>query len=204
LNASARGIATAYPALSVHPLVGDFERDLDALPRGERRLIAFLGSTIGNLVPEQRARFLTALAASLDDTDAFVVGLDLVKDARRLEAAYNDEAGVTEAFVRNALSAVDLALGATFEQARFSYEARWDPVPEWMDIGLRARHAHDVSIGGLDLDVAFEAGELLRVEISAKFRRETLEGELAASGLRLESWWTDPDGDYAIAVASRI
>ncbi len=203
LSVSARGIAAAYPALSVRALVGDFQRDLDVLPRGGRRLIAFLGSTIGNLMPDERAPFLKALASSLGDDDAFVVGLDLVKDARRLETAYNDTAGVTEAFIRNALTAVNAELEATFEQERFSYEARWDPHREWMDIGLRARNGHTVSICGLGLDVDFPAGEALRVEISAKFRRERFEVELARAGLRLESWWTDAAGDYAVALAFR-
>src|SRR5262249_4527020 len=132
LNSSAGLIAAAYPALSVRPLVGDFERDLASLPRGGRRLIAFLSSTMGNLTPEQRARFLTELGASLGESDAFVVGLDLVKDVRRLEAAYNDDGGTTEAFVRNALTGVNSELGATFDQTRFAYEARWDEQNEWM------------------------------------------------------------------------
>jgi L-histidine N-alpha-methyltransferase len=201
LNASAGRIAAAYPALSVHPLVGDFQRDLASLPRGGRRLLAFLSSTIGNLTPEQRSRFLTALGVSLGESDAFVVGLDLVKDVRRLEAAYNDDSGTTETFVRNALSAVNAELGATFDQTRFAYEARWEERNEWMDIGLRAREAHEVSIPGLELDVAFEHGEFLRVEISAKFRSETFEEELDRAGLRLESWWTDQADDYALALA---
>jgi L-histidine Nalpha-methyltransferase len=204
LTGSVRGIAAAYPALSVQALVGDFQRDLDVLPPGGRRLIALLGSTIGNLMPERRTGFLRALAASLGEGDAFVAGLDLVKEARRLEAAYNDEAGVTEAFVRNALTAVNAELDATFEQERFSYQARWDQIREWMDIGLRARSAHKVGVRGLGLEIDLHAGELLRVEISAKFRREAFARELAFAGLSLEAWWTDAAGDYAIAFASRI
>jgi L-histidine N-alpha-methyltransferase len=203
LNASAGRIAAAYPALSVQPLVGDFERDLASLPRGRRRLIAFLSSTIGNLTPEQRSRFLTELGTSLGESDAFLVGLDLVKDVGTLETAYNDESGATEAFVRNALTALNAGLGATFDQDRFAYEARWDPQNEWMEIGLRARQAHEVSVRGLDLDVGFEEGEFLRVEISAKFRRGPFEEELDHAGLRLESWWTDAARDYAVALAFR-
>ena len=149
LRASAQAIAAAYPRVSVHAIVGDFERDLGTLPGGERRLIAFLGSTIGNLYPEQRASVprKPRLTRSRRD-DAFLLGIDLVKDAARLEAAYNDSAGVTEAFVRNALTAVNRELDATFDQRRFVYEARWDPEHEWMDIGFRARQAHTVSIPG--------------------------------------------------------
>ncbi len=139
LRASAQAIAAAYPRVFVHAIVGDFERDLDALPPPGRRLIAFLGGTIGNLYPGQRGRFLTTLATVLARDDAFLVGIDLVKDVARLEAAYNDSQGVTEVFVRNALTALNRELGATFDQRRFVYEARWDPEHEWMDIALRTR-----------------------------------------------------------------
>ena len=200
LRASAQAVAAAYPRVLVHAIVGDFERDLDALPGGGGRLIAFLGSTIGNLYPEQRGRFLTTLATALARGDALLLGIDLVKDVARLEAAYNDSGGVTEAFVRNALVAVNRELDATFDQRRFVYEARWDPEHEWMDIGLRTRQAHTVSVHGLELDVAFEAGEPLRVEISSKFRREQVELEASHAGLRVESWWTDRAGDFAVAL----
>src|SRR6266542_559876 len=122
------------------------------------------------------------------------------KGVARLEAAYNDSRGVTEVFVRNALSAVNGELGATFDQRRFVYEARWDPGHEWMDIGLRARQAHTVSIQGLGRDVAFDEGEPLRVEISSKCRREEFELEAGRAGLRVESWWTDRAGDFAVAL----
>ena len=149
LRASAQSIAAAYPRVFVHAIVGDFERDLGVLAGYDRRLIAFLGSTIGNLYPEQRGRFLRTLGAALTQDDALLLGVDLVKDVARLEAAYNDSGGVTEAFVRNALAAVNRELDGTFEQQRFVYEARWDPEHEWMDIGLRARQAHTVSLHGL-------------------------------------------------------
>jgi len=200
LRASAQAIAAAYPRVFVHAIVGDFERHLGALPRDGRRLIAFLGSTIGNLYPDQRGRFLGTIASMLGRDEAFLVGVDLVKDVARLEAAYNDSRGVTETFVRNALTGVNRELGATFDQRRFAYEARWDPEREWMDIGLRARQAHTVSIPRLELDVAFEKGEPLRVEISSKFRRERFELETARAGFRLDSWLTDAAGDFAVAL----
>ena len=203
LRAGAQAIAKAYPLLDVQPVVGDFERDLETLPRGGSRLIAFLGSTIGNLQPERRSAFLATLAGVLERDDAFLVGLDLVKDVARVEAAYNDSRGVTEGFVRNALTAVNRELEATFDQGRFAYEARWDASHEWVDIGLRARDAHTVAVHGLALDVAFEAGEPLRVEISSKFRREPFEAEARQAGLRLESWWTDEADDFALALMRR-
>jgi L-histidine N-alpha-methyltransferase len=200
LRESAEQIAAAYPGLSVEPIVGDFERDLELLPEGGRRLIAFLGSTIGNLYPEQRASLLAALAEALAPSEALLIGVDLVKDVARLEAAYNDPEGVTEAFVRNALTAVNRELDATFDQRRFLYAAHWDPEHEWMDIGFRARQAHAVSIRRLGIELTFERDEPLRVEISSKFRRERFELEAARAGLRVECWWTDHAGDFAVAL----
>ena len=203
LEASAQTIAAAYPRIAVQAIVGDFERDLGLLPDGGRRLIAFLGSTIGNLYPDQRLKLLTALAAELSDADSLLIGIDLVKDAARLQAAYDDPGGVTEAFVRNALTAVNRELDGTFEQQRFAYEPRWDPEHEWMDIGFLAREPHEVSVDRLGLELAFEEGEPLRVEISSKFRRERFEHEAATAGLRVASWWTDHAGDFAVALLVR-
>jgi L-histidine N-alpha-methyltransferase len=203
LQASAETIAAAYPRIAVQAIVGDFERDLGLLPRGGRRLIAFLGSTIGNLYPDERAELLTALAAELAPHDALVLGIDLVKDPARLQAAYKDPRGVTEAFVRNALTAVNRELEATFDQRRFAYVARWDAEHEWMDIGFRAREAHTVSVRRLGLELAFDDDEPLRIEISSKFRRERFEREAAKAGLRVESWWTDRAGDFAVALVLR-
>jgi L-histidine N-alpha-methyltransferase len=198
LRASAEAVASAYPQVSVDPVVGDFERDLDPLPGPGRRLVAILGSTIGNLYPERRERLLPRLVAAPDD--ALLLGLDLVKEVSLLEAAYNDRRGVTEAFVRNALTAVNRELDATFDQQRFAYEARWDPKHEWIDIGFRTRRAHTVSIHGLETEVEFEEGEPLRIEISSKFRRHGFELEAGRAGLRIESWWTDGAGEFAVVL----
>jgi L-histidine N-alpha-methyltransferase len=201
LRASGQAIAAAYPGVAVEPIVGDFERDVESLPGHGPRLMAFLGSTLGNLIPERRATLFATLASELAEDDWLLLGVDLVKQVGRLEAAYEDRAGVTEAFVRNALTAVNRELGATFEQRRFVYEPRWDPVRRWMDIGVRAVAAHPVSVPRLELEVALEKDERLRVEISAKFRRGQLEGELGRAGLRAESWWTDRAGDFAVVLA---
>ena len=199
---SAGAIAEAYPEVSVEPIVGNFEHDLGALPTDGPRLIALLGSTIGNLDPQHRSELLRSLAQELREDDALLLGLDLVKDVARLEAAYHDRTGVTEAFVRNALTAVNRELGATFDQRQFVYEPRWDPEHEWMDIGLRALGAHVVAVPELKLQIAFERGERLRVEISSKFRRDAFEAELDRAALSARSWWTDRLGDFAVVVAS--
>jgi L-histidine Nalpha-methyltransferase len=201
LRDSAEAIAAAYPAISVEPVVGDFERDLGALQAGGPLLVTFLGSTIGNLYPAARGAFLSALALALGEDDSLLLGVDLVKDVGRLEAAYDDPSGVTEAFVRNALRAANRELEATFEQTQFDYDPRWDPTNEWMDLGLRARESHVVSVRRLGLELDFAEGERLRVEISSKFRRDALELELKRAGFGLGSWWTDAADDFAIVLA---
>ena len=201
LRTSAQEIAAAYPAISVDPIAGDFERDLGTLPSSGPRLVAFLGSTIGNLYPEQRARFLSTLGSELREEDRLLLGVDLVKDTVRLEAAYDDRRGVTEAFARNALDAANRELDATFEQRRFAYEPRWDRANEWMDIGLRALGAHDVSIARLGLELKFDKDERLRIEVSSKFRRSRFEAELERAGFRVEAWWTDRASDFAVVLA---
>jgi L-histidine Nalpha-methyltransferase len=202
LELGARAVAAAYPRVSVDAVVGDFEHDLDKLPRRGPRLVTFLGSTIGNLHADERVKLLGALAAILEKDDALVIGVDLVKDVVRLEAAYNDASGVTEAFVRNALAHVNRELDATFDQRRFAYEARWDPANEWMDMGLRAREVHSVQLQRPPIELTFAAGEWLRVEISTKFRRAGVERDAGSAGLTLESWWTDAAGDFGVALLS--
>jgi len=130
-----------------------------------------------------------------------LLGLDLVKDSARLEGAYNDSLGLTETFIRNALAVLDRELDADFSRARFEYVAAWDPANEWMDIGFRALGAQVLAVRGLEVEVAFADGEPLRVEVSSKFRRERIESELDAAGLSLERWWTDANGDFALALA---
>lgn len=204
LEASARAIAAEYPGLRVHAIAGDFERHLDALPPGERRTVAFLGSTIGNLLPDRRRAFLARLAGALAPGDGFLLGVDLVKDPRTIERAYNDAAGVTERFVRNALDVVDRELRADFAQGRFAFEARWDAERELVDIGFRARVAHTVRVRELEIEVPFAAGEQLRVEVSCKFRPERVDAELAAAGLRSRAWWIGPDGAFGLVYATPV
>jgi L-histidine N-alpha-methyltransferase len=203
LVASAHAIASERPGLDVHAVVGDFERHLGAVPSRGRTLVAFLGSTIGNLQPDARARFLAVVAGCLELGDALLLGLDLVKEPARIEAAYNDAAGVSERFQRNALAHLDRELESGFARARLVYRAAWDPVHEWVDIGFRSTAAQVVRVPGLGLDVELADGEPLRIEVSTKFRRERVEAELTAAGLALDRWWADGAGDYAVALAAR-
>jgi L-histidine N-alpha-methyltransferase len=200
---SAVAVAERHPSVGVHAVVGDFERHLRSLPDAGGRLVAFLGSTIGNLEPRRRARFLAALGSVLTEGDFFLLGVDLVKAPERIVAAYNDSRGVTEAFVRNGLDALARELRADVDQRDFDYVARWDPGREWMDIGLRARRGLSIPVPELEVTLELASGEPLRFEVSTKFRREGIESELGAVGLGLDAWWTDAAGDFALALFSR-
>jgi L-histidine Nalpha-methyltransferase len=202
LRASAEEIADRYPKLEVHAIVGDFERHLASIPPGQHRLVAFLGSTIGNLYPEQRARFFERIAATLVPGDALLLGVDLVKEATRLTAAYNDSLGLTERFIRNGLVAVDRELGSTFARAPLAYEAAWDADHSYVDISFRAREAVRIPLPVLEVEVELAAGEQLRMEVSTKFRRDTIAVELGAAGLEITEWWIDAAGDFALCLAT--
>ena len=201
LRHAAATLATRYPDATVHAVVGDFERHLSTLPGGGRRLIAFLGGTIGNLAPEPRARFLSEVAALLEPGESLLLGTDLVKDVARLEAAYDDATGVTAQFNRNVLHVINRQLDADFAPEHFDHVARFDPHEEWVEMWLRSSDAQEVRVAAVGLTVAFGAGEAMRTEISAKFRRSGVEAELGDAGLALARWWTDDAGDFAVSLA---
>jgi L-histidine Nalpha-methyltransferase len=201
LRASAAAIVEEYQGLEVHAVVGDFGRHLGFLPEGRRRLIAFLGSTIGNLPPAKRAAFLDAVEATLNPGESLLLGVDLVKPVERLEAAYNDSAGLTAEFNRNILDVLNRELGGTFRLERFEHVARWDGANEWIEMLLRSTSDQEVVLQELELNASFRVGEEMRTEISAKFRRERVEDELYEAGLALDRWWPHATGDFALALA---
>jgi len=201
LTEATNALAAEYPGLSIAPFVGDFERDLAAVPPGGRRMIAFIGSTIGNLEPLARSSLLRQVRAALRPGDTFLLGTDLVKDVGRLLRAYDDAAGVTAEFNRNVLVVVNRELAADFAVQEFQHVALWDAANEWIEMRLRSARAQTVRIDDLGLTVCFAAGEELRTEISAKFRSDKLRAELAAAGLQTLRFWTDPDGDFGLTLA---
>jgi L-histidine Nalpha-methyltransferase len=210
LAQAAAALQAEYPGLRISPFAGDFERDLAAIPRstgdsgsGGRRAIAFLGSTIGNLEPAARAAFLRHVAQALEPGDTFLLGTDLVKDAARLQRAYDDAAGVTAEFNRNVLRVVNRELDADFAVEQFEHVALWDARREWIEMRLRSVAEQQVKVRDLGLTVTFAAGEEMRTEISAKFRPAGIVAELAAAGLRSTAFWTDPDGDFGLTLAER-
>jgi L-histidine N-alpha-methyltransferase len=200
LASAADQIAADHPNLRVQAVVADYERHLDQLPGGPRRLIAFLGGTIGNMEPAERVSFLGGLRASMGEDDALLIGADLVKAPQRLVRAYDDARGVTAEFNRNVLHVINRELGADFVVSRFEHVAVWDGAEERIEMRLRSTQAQTVRVGALDLVVEFAAGEEMRTEISAKFRRERFEAAAEAAGLRVDQWWTDKDRDFVLSL----
>lgn len=202
LRAAAAAIAVDYPMLRVVGVVDDFTEGFIAPLTARPRLVAFLGSTIGNLVPGERAKFLAAVRGALDPGDWLLLGTDLVKSEAELIPAYDDAAGVTAEFNRNVLRVLNRELGANFPVDAFVHRALWDPVNEWIEMRLRANRPVHVTIPGVGLDVRFAEGEELHTEISAKFRRDGIAAELEAAGFVVRDWFTDPANRFALSLAA--
>jgi L-histidine Nalpha-methyltransferase len=202
LKAAGSAIQREYPGVEIEAVCGDFEEHLGKIPRVGRRLVVFLGSTIGNLTPGPRSEFLSALSDTLQPGDSLLLGTDLVKDADRLLRAYDDSAGVTARFNRNVLAVVNRELDADFDVESFDHVAKWNTAEERIEMWLRASRAQTVRIAALDLSVDFAAGEEMLTEVSCKFRPEGVDAELAAAGLRRTHWWTDPAGDFGLSLST--
>ena len=203
LEHAAAAIADEHPGVEVEAIVGDFTTDLDPLPTGEKRLLVFLGGTIGNLLPAERTAFLHQVRDALAPGDTLLLGADLVKDPERLVAAYNDAAGVTAAFNLNILAILNRELGADFDLDAFEHVALFDEQREWIEMRLRARSPQTVHVEALDLTVRFAADEALHTEVSAKFRIDGIGAELEAASLPVVAHWTDPAGDFALLLSRR-
>lgn len=200
LRSACAGLVAQYPHLRIEALRADFTHHLDELPDGAARTVAFLGSTIGNFEPAERASFLAALRDRLRSGDHFLLGADLVKPADVLVPAYDDPAGVTAAFNLNVLDVLNHRLGADFDRSAFVHVALWDPDHEWIEMRLRAVRDLTARVDDLDLDVRLAAGEDIRTEISAKFRRDRLTDELATAGFTGRGWWTDERGWFSVSL----
>ncbi|WP_327149665.1 L-histidine N(alpha)-methyltransferase [Nocardia sp. NBC_01329] len=204
LRASAAEVAAEFPGLTVHGVVSDFTDTLGALPRGGRRMIAFLGGTLGNMVPGERAEFLTGIHDVLEPGEQLLLGAGLVVDPDILVPAYDDAAGVTAEFNRNVLRVLNSRLRADFEPGSFRHIAHWDPDNEWIEMRLEATREMSVTVADLGFTARFARGEQIRTEISAKFRLPGLDSELRAAGFVTEHAWTDPDNRFALVLAARV
>jgi L-histidine Nalpha-methyltransferase len=203
LREAVTALGLRYQDVAIDGVVGDFTEHLDEIPRQGTRMIVFLGGTIGNLHAPERAEFLASLAATMSPGDSLLLGTDLVKDRRRLVAAYDDAAGITAQFDLNVLAVINRELGGDFDLDGFEHVARFDEDGSFIEMRLRSLRAQRARLRELDLVVEFEAGEELRTEISTKFEPATVRAELAAAGLDVARRWTDPDGDFALWLAVR-
>lgn len=201
LEGASRTLLAEHPGLRVHALVADFTKPLQLPDTPGPRLVVFLGGTIGNLLPPERAAFLASVRAMLSPGDALLMGTDLVKDEGVLVAAYDDAQGVTAEFNKNVLAVVNRELGADFHTDDFAHVAVWNREQEWIEMRLRARSELVVKVRALDLVVPFAAGEEILTEVSAKFRQEGVRKELAEAGLELTQWWTDAEGRFALSLS---
>jgi L-histidine N-alpha-methyltransferase len=201
LVAATGEIAAEYPGLEVTAVVADFQHLQGLFDQGGPTLVAFLGGTIGNLEPDERSRFLVGLDAELAHADAFLLGTDLVKDRRRLLAAYDDRLGVTAAFNRNVLCVLNRELGADFDVDAFEHAVRFDEAQQWIEMRLRATSPQHVTVPGLGLELDFARGEELRTEVSAKFTPARITDELSRSGFVVDRQFGADAGEFLLTLA---
>ncbi|MBT1252994.1 L-histidine N(alpha)-methyltransferase [Rhodococcus erythropolis] len=203
LEGAAQQVGAEFPGIDVLGVVSDFTGSLHHLPGGGRRAVAFLGGTLGNLVPAERAEFLSGIAAVLAPGENLILGVGLVIDPAVLVPAYDDAAGVTAQFNLNVLAVLNKQLGANFPLEDFRHVALWDAENQWIEMRLEALRELSVHIDDLDLEITFAAGEQLRTEISAKFTEDGIAAELASAGFGVRKVWTDQDQRFALLCAQR-
>ena len=203
LRDAAAALAERYPTLAVHGVVGDFHEHLFAVPNDGVPILGFLGSTIGNFYPEERARFLADVADWMTADSFFLLGVDLVKPVDRIVDAYNDPAGVTAEFTRNLLHVLNRELDADFDVDAFEHVGLWDPIHTRVDLRLRSCREQTVHLRGADLTIEFGQDEELRAEISTKFTIDQITAELADAGMTVARSWTDNDENVAMILAQR-
>ncbi len=201
-EAAAHALHETYRKLDVHVVVGDFERHLDRVPWGRRRLFVLLGSTIGNFPDEHAIDLLRKLKRRMREGDFLLLGTDLVKDRTVLEAAYNDSQGVTAEFNRNILNVINDQVDGDFDASAFEHVSRYNEGQSRIESGLRAKRPQSVTLKRLDLKVRFEAGEKLRTEVSHKYTRQSVSDLLEAAGLTLRHWFTDEDEMFALSLSN--
>ena len=200
LEDSAHRLAADYSEMLVRGIQGDFTSDLGKIGVGPARLMILLAGTIGNFDPDRLAGFLATVRGTMAADDRFLVGLDLVKDVDRLEAAYNDASGVTASFNRNVLAVLNARFGTDFDPRAFEHVAFWDAEHEWIEMRLRATRPMTVTMPTDPRPLVLDAGAEIRTEISCKFTRSSLDRRVHGTGLVRDGWWTDDEELFALAL----
>lgn len=204
LSLTAATLRREYPGLTVEPAVADISEELN-LPRRfpHPALFVFLGSTIGNFYPPAAIRLLTRVRAAMSPSDRFLMGVDLRKDVARIEAAYNDSAGVTAEFNRNMLRVLNHELGADFDPLFFQHWAFYEGVAHRIEMHLVSMRDQRVTIPGIG-DIHFAKDESIRTEISTKYDRRSVAELFDAAGFRIEAWPTDPHTPFGLVVGAPV
>ncbi len=208
LRESGERLLGEYPGLEIRGFIGDFDHSFGPLLKGLNeetgetgcRLVIFLGGTIGNFTPQKRKKFLSKVRDGLRPGDHLLVGLDLVKDARTLEAAYNDSAGVTARFNKNLLNVLNERLGGEFDPELFRHQAVYDEEEARIEMWLLSEAEHEVRVADLGTSVRFELGEGVRTEISAKFTPNSIGRTFDEAGLTLLELYTDDQNLFGLAL----
>lgn len=206
LEGAQERIEREIPGVLVCPRVADYTRDfnLDAPFYGERRMVLYIGSSIGNFEPHDAEKLLRNVRAALGPKDTLLLGVDLVKDQRILQAAYDDRAGVTAAFNLNMLSRLNRELGATFDVGTFAHRARWNAQHSRMEMHLESLGTQRVDIPALDLRLHFTKGETIHTENSYKYKPGQAEATLAAAGFEPVQTWKDEREWFAVCLARAV
>jgi L-histidine N-alpha-methyltransferase len=197
-------IEREIPGVRVSPQVLDYTQGLDGLEpaaAGERRLVLYIGSSIGNFEPRAAERLLQQLHAGLEPGDSLLLGVDLIKDEATLLAAYNDAAGVTAAFNRNILVRLNRELGANFAPETFAHRAIWNASESRIEMHLESQVAQRVCLAALNLEVDFAAGETIHTENSYKYAPGAAQAMLAEAGFAPTGNWTDAQGWFAVCLS---
>ena len=199
----AQELVEEYEGLRVHGVVGDFLAHLEHIPQRGRRLVVFLGGTVGNLGPEAAQTFLASVFHEMDPGEFFLLGVQLITDVSRLEAAYNDSAGLSAAFNKNMLSSLKIVIGAEFDPDAFDHMARFNHSEHRIEMHLRSVRKQMIPIPELGLTLRLEEGETILTEISTKYTRHHVEALLTQAGFSPVAWYTDPAHLHGLALAQK-
>ena len=199
----AHEVVTEYRGLRVHGVIGDFLEHLEHIPSGEKRLVVLLGGTIGNLRPDAASAFLSQVSAEMTSGEYFLLGVDLIKEAKRLEAAYNDAAGLTAEFNKNILRVLRTSLDVDFEPEAFAHVAFYNPSDHRIEMRLRSTRDQVLHLQTLDLTLTLAQDEDILTEVSVKYDRQKAETVLSRGGFHMVEWYTDPEQLFGLALARK-
>jgi L-histidine N-alpha-methyltransferase len=202
LRIAEQDLRTEFPHLRVRPLLGDYSQGLSQLEgTAGRKLVLYIGSSIGNFEPREAGNLLRSIRQDLRRGDALLLGVDLVKDPALLRAAYNDSQGVTAQFNLNILAHLNRELGADFDLNAFRHVAEWNPRASRMEIYVESMRPQSVWIADIGMEIQLRTGERIHTENSYKFTDAMVDDVVRAGGFTLERCWKDPKGWFGVYLA---